>query len=637
MRIKSVEVKNFRSFKNCFVKMDRYNALVGANGAGKSTLLCALNVFFRENESATTSTSELSLEDFFQKDSSLPIEITVSFTELSDSAMVDFAAYVRGGDLVVTAKATYDVASGLASVRQFGQRLGFSDFKPFFEAFESGAPVVQLKAIFAGLREKYPGIDAATTKDSMRQALRVFEDNNPESSTLIPSEDQFYGFSRGTNLLSRYVQWIYVPAVKDASKENMETKTNTVGKLLSRTVRSVVNFDEKVNELRADTLTKYRELLAEQQVALNGISAALTNRLAQWSHPNAFARVEWSEDPKRSVQVDEPTAKVIAGEGAFEGELARFGHGLQRSYILALLQELASIDSSSAPTLILGCEEPELYQHPPQARHLAQVLAKLSTGNSQVILTTHSPLFVSGQFFENLRAVRRNHENGTSSISYIDMEDFASTLETVRGHKPTALPAHIARLQQSLQPQLNEIFFSSKVILVEGIEDVAFITSWMILKDFWDDFRRKGLHLVHADGKDKLIVPTVVARKLGIPIFVVFDSDGNTVDASARGHHERDNTALLKALGADGSETFPIATVWAENFVQWPTNLGDTFKSEVDNGAWDKAYGLASKYLGNPSGSFAKNPVHIGALLANLYDMDIEIPSLQKLCEKLLE
>jgi len=47
------------------------------------------------------------------------------------------------------------------------------------------------------------------------------------------------------------------------------------------------------------------------------------------------------------------------------------GHGLQRSYLLALLQELAGSEAPNAPTLILGCEEPELYQHPPQARHLA--------------------------------------------------------------------------------------------------------------------------------------------------------------------------------------------------------------------------------------------------------------------------
>jgi hypothetical protein len=69
---------------------------------------------------------------------------------------------------------------------------------------------------------------------------------------------------------------------------------------------------------------------------------------------------------------------IKAQEGKFKGSLTRFGHGLQRSFLLAILQELASIEASSEEdnksqnrTLIFGCEEPELYQHPPQARHLS--------------------------------------------------------------------------------------------------------------------------------------------------------------------------------------------------------------------------------------------------------------------------
>ncbi|MFV3517231.1 ATP-dependent nuclease, partial [Mycobacterium tuberculosis] len=102
--------------------------------------------------------------------------------------------------------------------------------------------------------------------------------------------------------------------------------------------------------------------------------------------------------------------KLIAGDGQFEGNIARFGHGLQRSYLIALLHGLASEDDSAQPTLILGCEEPELYQHPPQARHLASVLESLSDKNSQVIITTHSPLFVDGKGFESVRLIRRNKE-----------------------------------------------------------------------------------------------------------------------------------------------------------------------------------------------------------------------------------
>ena len=38
--------------------------------------------------------------------------------------------------------------------------------------------------------------------------LRAYEDEHSELCDLIPSEDQFYGFSKGSNRPARYVQWV---------------------------------------------------------------------------------------------------------------------------------------------------------------------------------------------------------------------------------------------------------------------------------------------------------------------------------------------------------------------------------------------------------------------------------------------
>jgi putative ATP-dependent endonuclease of the OLD family len=215
-----------------------------------------------------------------------------------------------------------------------------------------------------------------------------YEAERPEQCELIPSEDQFYGFSRGTNRLAKYIQWGYVPAVKDVTKEQVETRDTALGKLLARTVRSKINFSDSITELSNKTREQYQKVLDGSQDALNEISRSLRAKLTEWAHPNAFLQLQWSQDTDKSVRVEEPFARIIAGEGDFQGELARFGHGLQRSYLLALLQELSGTDDPTGPRLVFGCEEPELYQHPPQARHLAAVLQKLSRGNSQVIVST---------------------------------------------------------------------------------------------------------------------------------------------------------------------------------------------------------------------------------------------------------
>jgi putative ATP-dependent endonuclease of OLD family len=98
----------------------------------------------------------------------------------------------------------------------------------------------------------------AGSKDAMRDALRAYEEAHPEKCILIPSEDQFYGFTKGSNRLARYVQWVYVPAVKDATKENVEGKNTALGKILARTVRAKVKFDEEISKLKDDTTTFQR-------------------------------------------------------------------------------------------------------------------------------------------------------------------------------------------------------------------------------------------------------------------------------------------------------------------------------------------------------------------------------------------
>ena len=89
----------------------------------------------------------------------------------------------------------------------------------------------ELRALYNGLRETYTDLPAPGTKEAMATALREFEAARPDECVLIPSEDQFYGFSKGVNRLARHVQWVYVPAVKDATTEQVEARNSALGKL----------------------------------------------------------------------------------------------------------------------------------------------------------------------------------------------------------------------------------------------------------------------------------------------------------------------------------------------------------------------------------------------------------------------
>ena len=569
-----------------------------------------------------------------------PIEITLTFSGLSDTAKEDFVGYYRQEMLVITAKAAFDASAGFAVVRQFGNRLAMPAFAPYFDALGDGAKVATLQTLYADLREQYPDLPSAKVKDAMTSSLREYEEARPGDCTLIPSEDQFYGISQGQGLLRKHLQWVYIPAVKDAAGEQAEGKNTALGRLLARTVRSQVSFSEKLASLRGEAEQKYNEMLAAEQGVLDQISTGLQERLAEWSHPDATAKLHWHQDPK-SVRIEEPMARLLAGDGEFEGSIARFGHGMQRSYIIALLQGLAATDNQESPRLILGCEEPELYQHPPQARHLAGVLQTLSAKNSQVIVSTHSPYFVDGAGFDRIRLVRKIRPEAKAVVRVCSIDHLGGEYARVTGEPHPQHDAILVKLHQVMQPNLSEMFFTHKLVLVEGFEDAAYIHAWLILSGRWDAFRSGGAHIVPGNAKSELIRPLIIAQKMEIPVFVLFDCDGDKLDhsdparaARDKASHERDNRAIFTLLGAPDADLFPTAPVWGDGYAAWPSDLGKCVKS--DAGAhWEAAGNAASLSCGG-AGGLQKNTLHIGARLKELHRVGAGSATLDQLCETIV-
>jgi predicted ATP-dependent endonuclease of OLD family len=311
------------------------------------------------------------------------------------------------------------------------------------------------------------------------------------------------------------------------------------------------------------------------------------------------------------------------------------GHGLQRSYLLALLQELANSEAPDAPTLILGCEEPELYQHPPQARHLADVFSELANGNNQIIVTTHSPLFVSGDGFENIRLVRKPRPNSGTTVRSVTFENLCDRIRGAMGEDPrNRIEGRIAKIHQALQPGISEMFFARIPVLVEGLEDVSYITTELHLSDQWSEFRRLGCHLVPASGKDKLIQPLAIAIELGLPVFIIFDADGNFTKPEHRIKHEHDNRALLTLLDAK-HEIFPSTPIWGKNYTIWPTNITEVIENDFGQNTM-RLKETARLHYAQESG-LEKNDMFIAEWLTLAYNEGHRSATLHTLCQTILD
>ena len=380
-------------------------------------------------------------------------------------------------------------------------------------------------------------------------------------------------------------------------------------------------------------------MLDENSTALAGVSESLRKRLTEWAHPEATLRLEWKNDAAKAVRVDPPLAGVIAGEAGFEGELVRLGHGFQRSYLLALLQELATIDDVNAPRLILAVEEPELYQHPPQTRHLADIFQKLAKENSQIIVATHSPHFVVGKHFESVRLIRRDEVGQSATVRHYTFASFSDRQAEVFGERPKATSAALTKIHQTLQPELNEMFFTERLILVEGPEDAAYIHTWLSLTGRWEGFRRSKCHIVPVNGKNELIRPGIIAKGLDIPVFAIADADA---DKGKPKESEVRNRALARIFGGDKNDLFPLAPQWNKGLVLWPADFSETVEKEfVESlGAqgqqhFDDIRTRARAECGNAD-NLKKNPIYISHMLDIAWQEGAKSASLDRLCEEIL-
>lgn len=629
MRLAEVYIENFRSFERETIAFDNYTCFVGPNGSGKSTVLTALNVFFRNNTLPSIDINNLTAEDFHHRNTGSPIKIRLTFTNLNTAAQEDFKHYLRQQKLIVQAEAVWNQKTEAATVKQYGFRLVMQEFTKFFEALDQKAKVGQLKEIFTEIKALFPDLTAASTKDEMIEALRSYEEKHPEMCRLHPDSNEFYGWSKGANKLAKYIQWVYVPAVKDASSEQQESGKTALGQLLDRTIRAKIDFDNPLAKMKEEAKAKYNALIDRERGILIELENSLANKLRTWS-PGANLQLNWHYDDDKSIVINPPAARVSIGEGEFIGEIARLGHGLQRSFLVSILNELAETDQENRPTLLLGIEEPELYQHPPQARHVSTVLQQMaleSKKNSQVIITTHSPYFVSCENFPNIRMVRKhqNRYSRTYSTTYEQLEGIVSQSLGEAG----SIESFIARLGPILCPSQNELFFSSVPILVEGPEDVAYIATQLELEGSLYKFKKLGCHFIIADGKNKMSRLLAIAIELKMPVYTVFDRDRSKPAQD----NLRDNACILKLCKYKG--TIDNDTIWAQNLTAWPENIGNTVADDFGSAEWSSACNTV-QIKRNLQNVKLKNALMIGYVLKEFSLSKKYSTSLSKLCTNIL-
>lgn len=154
-----------------------------------------------------------------------------------------------------------------------------------------------------------------------------------------------------------------------------------------RVVDTLIEKQLSTLESNAEYIGATRTIERLQQDVLNGISAQLIAPLQEFLPSVRDVQIHLQKDQHRFGF--RRSADVVIDDGT-PTPLQQKGDGIKSLTALAMLNIPTSHDRVS----VIAIEEPESHLHPESARQLYETINALSV-NHQVVLTTHSPLFVN--------------------------------------------------------------------------------------------------------------------------------------------------------------------------------------------------------------------------------------------------
>ena len=201
--------------------------------------------------------------------------------------------------------------------------------------------------------------------------------------------------------MARRIEFEYIQAIRTASSSQ-----RVVNSLIEKELASVESAPEY-----QQALEKIEEL---QQPVLDTLSKSIRGTLVGFLP--AIKNVKFEITSERRFAALRRSAKMIVDDGT-PTELEYKGDGVQSLAAIALMRH-ASESGSTGKNFVIAIEEPESHLHPSAMHALRKVFRELSQ-KYQVVITTHSPLFVDRTNVSSNILVNKNKAAPARSIEQI--------------------------------------------------------------------------------------------------------------------------------------------------------------------------------------------------------------------------
>jgi predicted ATP-dependent endonuclease of OLD family len=482
MHIETVHIHNFRSVIDATFDLSDYALLVGANNAGKSNVIDALRAFYEDHRyKAANDFPRIPTDD---DESWMDVEFALSEEEWAS----------------------------LADEYKWSERC-----------------ILKVRKFFKKTDTHKDGIYGYIGPDEI-------------------SESYFYG-ARNVQQ-GKFGRVIYIPAVSQVTDVTKLTGPSALRELMYDLMGNLAQSSAAYAQLD-ESFERFATTIKQEQTddarSISALEADINAELEEWGM--RFSLDISPIDPQNLVK-NLISPQLIDGAHGSMLDVDQFGHGLQRHLIFTLIQLQAKYKGAS-PTrarkefhpdfTLLLFEEPEAFLHPSQQTTLYNSLKALSKDGSQVVVTTHSPYFVSHRTSGIPSIIHLDRYDGVTDINQIKKRDLKPLFTENREINDILETSSFEDVQPdnydedqmmeplryflALDPERCGMFFARRVLIVEGATEKYFLN--YLIRNEHLTVPRGGIYVLNALGKFNIHRFMNLLGAMGIMHMVLYDLDGS--------------------------------------------------------------------------------------------------------------
>lgn len=463
-RLRKLIIKNYRCIGSTPVEIDLNDivVLVGANNVGKSSILKAYDLAMSQGSSR----ADLTIEDFPNN-------------KIDENNLPEIELHTIVYDNTPGDRWIHKLEKGEMLVKE--RWLWHSEGKPKREGWD-----VEV----GGWSENVPW-----------GAPNIANARRPEPHRV----DAFDSPEKQAEAIKKLIMQALNDRVKNLKAENVQEgeEENDYQKLLSQ-----------VKELQ-------KKIVAEAKEQIDEVNQELT-RLIEKVFPNY--KIDFDAKPEddleSTINLFKGDAQLLMGpEDGYLSTIDRQGSGARRTLLWTAIKFISENNQKGKaeealmrPHLLL-IDEPEICLHPNAIREACNVLYNLpETGNWQVMVTTHSPIFIDfSKDNTTIIKVEKTVEGDIKGTTVFRPDKVQLSEDDKRNLK----------LLNICDPYIAEFFFGGKVIVVEG--DTEFTAFNYIKRQKPEEY--KNINIIRARGKATIVSLIKILNHFGSDYSVLHDCD----------------------------------------------------------------------------------------------------------------